>query len=624
MAQKLVSTTADAVIAFQQVPGVDNDTIIDAGPAQNRTTGNAVNPVSGGYYGIRWNGQNQQDLEILGTTYRVYRLAQDVALPALGPAPAVRPAGWPPAQIGAWDSLWSQTARHKVQHCLQLMGYYRGPIDGDLLTLDCEEALLNFQADTGLLTNGLEWLHAWPVPPSPPGAPDAGKVGELENAANDNNRIANNQTGAQVYLIRKSLVRFARSPAAGNADAEFGDADPEAPDVDSRGFISVDTCGQNCPGPAVSMAYEATGTGGQPGYRFRVKVARDGLADNVPLVAESDNANLVSVATANMTTTHNMNLVMRTGDPGNAPKLARVFIKWQRGVNDLVTIATLHVIVLPMKTFKIRPFRVTIYDKSTHVKGQVTAAAQANLAPQRSNAQLDVSLQRVNDIWRPYGIKFQMLPWKERHVTLQRAGEVSNEDMTREISHVFDHIGNPRYKIGVYFVRAIRKPDPVLNRVQGPFGVTLSPLRCPNKRIGIVMQDRSEGASAQEQARRTGDTLAHEIGHFLGLANNFGGSTRTHTEDDPAVRSRHDCWTVRRLMLGTAPDAIAAGRPWAWVNGSWNPASVDPGIRGKIRGNMVSLRHLPQDHTDNECINARSRADNFNPYRGGKMPGMFH
>jgi TusA-related sulfurtransferase len=625
MAQKLVSTTANAVIAFQQVPGIDNNTIIDAGAAQNRTTLQAVNPVSGGYYGIRWNGHNHQDLEILGTTYRVYRLAQNTALPALGAAPAPLPAGWPPVQIGAWASLWSQTAQQKVQHSLQLMGYYRGPIDGNLLAVDCEEALLNFQADTDRLTNGLEWLHAWPDPPAYPGAPDAGKVGELEDAVNDSNRVTNNQTGAHVYLIRKPLLRFVRSPDGGNADAEFGNPDPEAPDVDVRGFISVDTCGHDCPGPVVSMAYETRGTGGQPGYRFRVKVTRDGIADSVPLVAESDNPNLVSVTTVNMTPTHNMNLVMRTGDPGNPPGLARVLIKWQRGVNDLVTIATLHVIVLPMTTLKIRPFRVTIYDDSAHLRGQVAAAAQVNLTPQRSNVQLDASFQRLDDIWRPYGIRFQILPWKERHVTLQRAGEVSAESMTREISHVFDHIDNPRFKIGVYFVRAIRKPGLGPNRIQGPFGATHSPLRCPNRRVGIVMQDRSEGANALEQAQRTGDTLAHEIGHFIGLANNFDNPNRAHTEDDPdAGHPRHDCWTVRRLMLGTAPDVIAAGRPWAWVNGYWDPNSVDASIRGKIRGNMISLRHLPQDHTDNECTNARSRADKSNPYRGGHMPGLFH
>jgi hypothetical protein len=105
-----------------------------------------------------------------------------------------------------------------------------------------------------------------------------------------------------------------------------------------------------------------------------------------------------------------------------------------------------------------------------------------------------------------------------------------------------------------------------------------------------------------------GRTLAHEMGHFLGLANAFVNPSFTHSEDDPnAANKKRDIWSLRRLMFGgwpTNPDVRAAD---AWAHNN--------GYGQGNKGSMVSVRNLPADHTDNECANARRHAVSRRFYR---------
>ncbi|UCE65155.1 MAG: peptidoglycan-binding protein, partial [Candidatus Zixiibacteriota bacterium] len=139
MVQWSRTTTADVLISFQQNPGADNDSIIDAGVARNVTMGKDVQPVSGGYYGLSMNTGEYRQLLIFGTPYNVHLKAQD----------AVEAADRD--KIISWDDFRESSKNKKVQYCLQLLGYYRGQIDG-ILARQTEEALLGFQADNKIPT----------------------------------------------------------------------------------------------------------------------------------------------------------------------------------------------------------------------------------------------------------------------------------------------------------------------------------------------------------------------------------------------------------------------------------------------------------------------------------------
>lgn len=607
MVQWSSTTTADVLICFQQNPGTaDGVEIIKTKRARtwgDDEDGRWVQPNNKGFYGLRIGPNQSRSLEIFETTYRIHRLDQNLT----GHDADVD-------EIVCWDGIWSNSSNHKVQHCLQLLGYYSGPIDG-ILARKTEEALLAFQADNKLPTRGLEWLRADIEGDGT--NPNGNAVNEIVSVVNSKNKI-DKQGGGAVYLIRKSLLRFTRAPTA-NPNEHFGPAVLGAPDVDDRGSCRAEANGHKCRGPITSYSFDPAGNNS-----FRVKVIRDGIADDVSLVAESENPNIVSMHPHNLAVasvalpddSHNMNLIMRTGDPGGQSKKIRVFIKWRKPDNSLITIATLRVIVLRMITpaLRVRPYRVAIGNPARHAATE-PAATKDQLKPLLDRPTLNNAFNRVNDIWRPYGIKFNFLGERNVDIDLTNAGKVTfGIQGQNEQSRVF-RLGNEQDKINVFIVREIAKlgPAPPLGGprpvIQGPFGATRSPIVSP-RLSGILLQCRTEGLGWD----RTGDTLAHELGHWLALAHNstrLKRNRRTHVEDDPdkePANRKKDIWTIRRLMLGTRPDVLTT-HGWAHRVGYSGPA--DP---PHINGKMISVRNLSKDKTDNECEIARKRARHRNVY----------
>jgi len=594
MVQWSNTTTADVLISFQQNPGTaDGVEIINAGEGWSEGKHGPVTPQRKGYYGLRMQPDQHQVMNLFGTRYKVSRIARNAITPAIGNADF---------QIVSRDGIWYQPveSNYKVQHCLQMLGYYRGAIDG-ILERQTEEALLAFQADNKLTVSGLRWLRADNANDA---ILDANAVKKIVSVVNDKNKISK-QSGGAVYLIRKSLIRFTRAPTA-DPNVHVGPAVLGAPDVDDRGFGRAEANGLKCRGPVTSYSFNPADSADNT---FRVKVIRDGISNDADLVAESEDPNYVSIRNVNgiLDKHHYMNLEMTAGNPGRKSRKVRVYIKWKKNDNEEYIIATLRVIILPIKILDVQPWLVGIknYDGPPNDK-----------LPQLSYPNLFRIFNRANGIWRPYGIKFRMRELKNFHVKLKvndivsklnRDGHLDSDNgrIWTESKLIFRNWDQgrgadpansaPKDAINLYIVKDI----------EGAFGSTISRFRTDRHgKTGIILKNRQEGP------QRTGDTLAHELGHFLGLANNYGNPKYTHVEDDPdaptdAIQNTHkrrDTWRIRRLMLGTRPDRLTS-HGWAYLVG-YDGHADSPLFNGK----MLSLRNLDGDKTDNECLNAYKRS----------------
>lgn len=104
----------------------------------------------------------------------------------------------------------------------------------------------------------------------------------------------------------------------------------------------------------------------------------------------------------------------------------------------------------------------------------------------------------------------------------------------------------------------------------------------------------------------TGIDLAHELGHFFGLANCLNGNTHVHAEDDPDdSHKKKDIWSIRCLMYGGYPKQDRPSDLWAH----------NVGYGDGQYGCMLTIRDNPKDATDNEIQNARTRSSEATFYR---------
>ncbi len=563
--QEVEATTADVLIAFQKAPGVDADSIINGGDAVLVGSDRPVRPQGDGYYGLRMEEGSTCQLTFLGTTYLVRHIQGDVAEPEHDDDIC----------IAAWDTLGPNDQnsgvgygmQNGIQRRLQLLGYYTGRVDGTM-GRKTEEAILQFQADNELRTDGV--------------------VGPTTRARL--NTVTTDHTVADgTHIIRRPLVRFERAPHQDNATATSGRPWGRAPDPDCRGTAEVSAVGIDLTGPVVSMARETP---------FRVKLVRECIANDVILVATSENEELVEVESPDpLPNDRQIILRLRTGHPmGRDPRHTSIKIHIRRGL-ALTEIASLQVVVLPLIVKEIRPYWVTIDGADHVVSGTNFTGAMAPVGTQELiNQALDVA----NEILWPHGVRFRRLAWREKEVTLPQAGQITwasvNQDY-RTIMQTNDTDGNATEddKLNLHVVR----------HIETAFGISYSTKRYENwPLVGVVV--RSSGGYRNTDAVDIGRTIAHELGHCMGLANNFVNPPHSHVEDDPsAANKKKDIWSLRRLMCGGWPADVRAGDAWAHNNGY--------GDRNK--GSMMSVRNLPADRTDNECYNARSHAASRSFYR---------
>ena len=127
----------------------------------------------------------------------------------------------------------------------------------------------------------------------------------------------------------------------------------------------------------------------------------------------------------------------------------------------------------------------------------------------------------------------------------------------------------------------------IVKEIENCIGITFDPsaFSWPN---GIALSLNPSGIIA------SGNDLAHELGHTLSLTN---PSPPIHADDDPDDKNKkEDIWSLRRLMYSyNSYEGSRAGDNWAQNVGY-----------GKImRGSMVTIRHLNNNATDDECNKAR-------------------
>jgi hypothetical protein len=134
-------------------------------------------------------------------------------------------------------------------------------------------------------------------------------------------------------------------------------------------------------------------------------------------------------------------------------------------------------------------------------------------------------------------------------------------------------------RLNIYIVRSIT----------GAYGFCYDPytFRSP---IGIAF--RNDGRHWTDMGR----DLAHELGHYLGLALLRANPRLMHTDDDPKPGTKkRDLWTLRKVMFSGFPPG---GRTDSWAK--------DPGYGSGKVGVFITVRNLPKERTDNECRRSRT------------------
>jgi hypothetical protein len=222
-----------------------------------------------------------------------------------------------------------------------------------------------------------------------------------------------------------------------------------------------------------------------------------------------------------------------------------------------------------------------------------TARHQGDVQPMFTNG--------VNAIWRPFGIRFNVVEWKETTCALTATGGSITDHYQGHVA-VNNNTSNwyiqaselctqsrRGHAVNVYFIRGTYNVDSnQLNRTRG-IGTSVSDAT----HYGVVVPDPCDE-----------NDLAHELGHVLNL--DFHGGGKIGHSDDTATteHSRSHIWARRRLMYSYNPYGPLAGLP---------ARRVDVGYGNYVRGSLLTAKNLTGDPTDNEYSEARTRATSALP-----------
>ncbi|MCK4656101.1 MAG: hypothetical protein KAT85_03695, partial [candidate division Zixibacteria bacterium] len=107
--QEVEATTADVLVSFQKVPGVDAASIINGGEAALAGSDTPVRPQGNGYYGMRMAAGSTSQLTLLGTTYSIRHIQGEVNEPDHGTD----------IVVASWDTLGANDRTSGVGHAMQ-------------------------------------------------------------------------------------------------------------------------------------------------------------------------------------------------------------------------------------------------------------------------------------------------------------------------------------------------------------------------------------------------------------------------------------------------------------------------------------------------------------------------
>ncbi len=530
MAQKAKATTSSVIFCFQTCPGVDSMNIIKAGPAKIKGQVKPVKPSGKGYYGIKMTPGDTVDFNLFDTDYKI-RCESNVVLEVN------RPDEFP---ITSWQKLGPENKLPGTQRRLQILGYYPSRVDNKNGKIT-EHAALGFQADNKLRTDGEV------------GPKTRDKLKKV---------IKKKNKSKKTLIVRRTLVRFLRSPDKDDPEVWSGNPDGSGPDLDDRGFIKVKSFGFKLPGPVLTIKRNSA---------CRIKVLREFISNDALLEAVSSDEDVVKVKNTVLPKQKHINLELQAQamTDGKA-KTAAISIMYKKD-KDSVEIGKLQVIVMPNITRLVRPVWITINGTAPGAVGDKAGFRQA--------------FRVVNTVWKPYGVYFHFLGWREKAVTgFATAGKVSSvggglKTEFNKMSNAKDtsNRNTEQNKINLYIV----------NDMSGAYGITYDAIdfSWPN---GIALKKNDNWT-------KTGIDLAHELGHFIGLADCVTANKCVHAEDDPDDNhKKKDIWSLRRLMYGGWP---ASDRTEGFAH--------NVGYGHGQYGCVVSVRNLPQDKPDNELQNGR-------------------
>jgi hypothetical protein len=374
----------------------------------------------------------------------------------------------------------------------------------------------------------------------------------------------------KIPILRKNLIRFTRAPSSTDPKITVGRPWATAPDPADRGYVKAKTNGIDLEGPVITIPKD---------LQFRIKLIRGNISSLTSLFAKSSNETIIKpVSTKVLPQKDQIIIEFKALTKGTA----RIEII-NKNASGEVIIGSLQVIVLDLITVHVRPYWVTI-------NGTASSLSKVEYGKLFTIA--------ANALWH-IGINLVFHTWRDKVVTgLTTAGKISDNVAGTLMGTEFDAIMNAKdtanrniedTKINVLFV----------NSIDGAEGITYSAALAPWPN-GIAMRESSSGKLM------TAINLAHEIGHFLALAQNLKAPKRSHAEDDPNKdNKKKDIWSIRRLMYGLWPSNTRSADAWA----------RNVGYGKDLSGCMISIRNLPKDPADNECYTARKWSKNGNFYR---------
>ena len=355
----------------------------------------------------------------------------------------------------------------------------------------------------------------------------------------------------QIYKTQRvCLIRFKRK-IEGEPVFEF-------PDVDNRGSFRQYTDGNFDRGPVVPVMQSDD---------IYIEILRERIDKSAPLFAtSSDEATMVTGSKNQLPAESSMTLRL-TGVRGNGdamPKKSSLQIRY--GSPTGVIIAELGVWVFTKMSVNLTPHRVIISD--------ATGASAAS----RANIGAVIALTKA--FWRHYGIVINDAPIVNTPFPATTAGQVvwTEHDALLGTSHTPSSINayfvaqTDANFLGWGFSRAFIN-DPTNGRTNP----------------GIILADRDGTLDRHLDTHYLANDLAHEIGHFFGLAHVDNRSPNGTAAD--VNNFRDDTWSRRCLMHNYNASDFTASPPPGSPGDVGYGTNAALGKRG-YRGGLVMLKDL--------------------------------